>query len=254
MRRSKHMKIPGFRIASMLAIASLALAACAPSSSTSNAKPTSEPAAAPAGAKPAAEAAKPATVAVTNPPTSSEIVDSINIQGKNIEVTYWHQRPQKDQDVLQEMLDQFSASNPYGIKARAEIAGAAYPDVYNKVNAALQAGQPPEVSVAYQNQAAFYRAQNAVIDLNPFIKSTKYGLSGDDLKDYFQTFLDGDANPQFQGERLGFPTQRSMEVMFYNVDWLSQLGYSEPPKDWKTWEEAACKASDAAQNKSGWAF
>jgi multiple sugar transport system substrate-binding protein len=182
------------------------------------------------------------------------MVDAIDVQGKNIEVTYWHQRPQKDQDVLQEMLDQFSASNPYGIKARAEIAGAAYPDVYNKVNAALQAGQPPEVSVAYQNQAAFYRAQNAVVDLNPFIKSKKYGLSDEDQKDYFQTFLDGDANPQFQGERLGFPTQRSMEVMYYNVDWLTQLGYSEPPKDWKTWEEAACKASDAAQNKSGWAF
>ena len=75
-------------------------------------------------------------------------------------------------------------------------------DVYNKVNAALQAGQPPEVSAAYQNQAAFYRAQNAVVDLNPFIKSKKYGLSDEDLKDYFQTFLDGDANPQFQGERL----------------------------------------------------
>ena len=152
------------------------------------------------------------------------------------------------------MLDEFNKSNPYGIKARAEIAGAAYPDVYNKVNAAIQAGQPPEISVAYQNQAAFYRAQDAVIDLTPFLKSTKYGLSDDDLKDYFQTFLDSDQNPQFNGERLGFPTQRSMEVMYYNADMLKQLGYNEPPKDWKTWEEAACKASDPAPNKYGWAF
>ena len=104
-----------------------------------------------APAKPAADSAKP--VAVTDPPTSPEMVDAIDIQGKNIEVTYWHQRPQKDQDLLQEMLDQFGASNPYGIKAHPEIAGAAYDDVYNKVNAALQAGQPPEVSAAYQNQA-----------------------------------------------------------------------------------------------------
>ena len=41
------------------------------------------------------------------------------------------------------MLDDFNKSNPYGIVAHAEIAGAAYPDVYNKVNAAIQAGQPP---------------------------------------------------------------------------------------------------------------
>ena len=81
------------------------------------------------------------------------------------------------------MLDDFSKTNPYGIKARAEIAGAAYPDVYNKVNAAIQAGQPPEISVAYQNQAAFYRAQGAVLNLTPFIKSSKYGLSDNDQKD-----------------------------------------------------------------------
>jgi multiple sugar transport system substrate-binding protein len=204
-----------------------------------------------AAAKPA-EAAKP--VAVSNPPTSPEMVDSIDLTSKNVEVVYWHNRPQKDQEVLQGMLDEFNTSNPYGIKARAEIAGAAYPDVYNKVNAAIQAGQPPEISVAYQNQAAFYRAQDAVIDLNPFVKSKKYGFSDDDLKDYYQAFLDGDLNPQFNNERLGFPTQRSMEVMYYNADWLKQLGYNELPKDWKTWEEAACKASDAGANKYGWAL
>jgi len=54
------------------------------------------------------------------------------------------------------MLDEFNKSNPYGITAKAEIAGASYNDVYNKVNAAILAGQPPEISVAYQNQAAFY--------------------------------------------------------------------------------------------------
>ena len=42
--------------------------------------------------------------------------------------------------------------------------------------------------------------------------------------------------------------------MYYNADWLKQLGYNEPPKDWKTWEEAACKASDPAPDKYGWAF
>ena len=227
-------------------------AAPAPPAATSAA---AQPTTAPAAAKPAGSpvAAKPAP-AISNPPSTPEMVDAIDLQGKNVEVVYWHNRPQKDQDLLQAMLDDFSKTNPYGIKARAEIAGAGYPDVNNKVNAAIQAGQPPEISVAYQNQAAFYRAQNAVLDLTPFIKSSKYGLSDADQKDYFPTFLDSDANPQFQGERLGFPTQRSIEVMFYNADWLKQLGYNEPPKDWKSWEEAACKASDPGQNKYGWAL
>jgi multiple sugar transport system substrate-binding protein len=222
-----------------LAVLLALVAACAPAAPQGTAPPPSN---AGAGA------------AVTNPPTTPAMVDAIDLQGKNVEVVYWHNRPQKDQDLLQSMLDEFTRTNPYGIKARAEIAGAAYPDVYNKVNAAIQAGQPPEISVAYQNQAAYYRAQGAVVDLNPFIQSSKYGLSQDDLNDYFQTFLDSDANPQYQGERLGFPTQRSIEVLYYNVDWLRQLGYEQPPRDWKTWEEAACKASDPSQNKYGYAF
>ena len=179
------------------------------------------------------------------------MVDAINLQGKSVEVTYWHNRPQQDQDLLQSMLDEFNKSNPYGITAHAENAGAGYPDVYNKVNAAIQAGQPPEMSVAYQNQAAFYRGEDAVIDLNPFLKSSKYGLTQDDVKDYVQAFLDSDQNPQFSGERLGFPTQRSMDVMYYNADWLKQVGFDSPPTDWKAWEDAACKAS--GQGKSGWA-
>jgi multiple sugar transport system substrate-binding protein len=210
---------------------------------------------APGGAGPnGASSATSSSATASNPPTTPDMVDSIDLTGKNVEVVYWHNRPQQDQDLLQSMLDQFNQSNPYGIKARAEIAGAAYPDVYNKVNAAIQAGQPPEISVAYQNQAAFYRAEGAVIDLNPFIKSSKYGLSQDDLNDYYQTFLDSDANPQFQNEHLGFPTQRSIDVLYYNADWLHQLGYDQPPQDWQGWEQAACKASNPSQNKYGWAM
>jgi multiple sugar transport system substrate-binding protein len=78
-------------------------------------------------------------------------------------------------------------------------------------------------------------------------------LSADDLKDFYPTFLASDANPQYKGETLGFPTQRSMEVMYFNADWLAKLGYKEAPKDWKTFEEAACKASKTA-GKFGFAL
>ncbi|MHB9031965.1 MAG: extracellular solute-binding protein [Anaerolineae bacterium] len=185
--------------------------------------------------------------------SASADVDKIVLEGKKTEVVLWHNRSQSDQDLLQKMLDEFNASNPYGITARAEIAGASYNDVYNKISAAIQAGSPPNIAVAYQNQAAFYRSQNAVIDLGPYISSSKYGLTDADKKDYFQAFLNSDKNPQFAGETLGFPTQRSLEVMYYNVDWLAKLGYTEAPKDWKTWEEVACKAAQES-GKAGWAF
>ena len=220
-----------FAIVSLLVIAATVLGACGPT-------------AAPA----------PAKVTVNNPPKTADEVDAIDLTGKNVTVTYWHNRPEKDQAFLQGMLDEFNKTNKYGITAKAEIAGASYNDVYSKVSAAIQAQQPPEISVAYQNQAAFYRSSGAVIDLNPFLNSKKYGLSQEDQNDYFQAFLASDANPQYKGERLGFPTQRSMDVLFYNVDWAKQLGYDSPPKDWKQFEEMACKAVDKDKKKSGWAY
>ncbi|HEX5417418.1 MAG TPA: ABC transporter substrate-binding protein [Chloroflexota bacterium] len=256
-------------------VAAGALAACGggsgtagqPAQPTTAAQPTQ--AAAPSQAPAATTAAQPTTAA---PPTAAaaqpttapaastsgggvltkpDQVDALDIKGKGVQVTYWHNRPQKDQDLLQSMLDSFNKSNPYGIQAHAENAGAGYNDVYNKINAAIQAGQPPEIAVAYQNQAAFYRAQNAVIDLNPFLQSKTYGLSQADLDDYFQTFLDSDKNPQFKGERLGFPTQRSIEVMYYNVDSLDKAGFSTVPQDWTTWEQSAGKVSDASKKLYG---
>lgn len=243
--------LKGFAPLLLVAIALITAACAAPAPSA--VAPTAVPAAQPTTASAAQPTAVPAAE-LTNPPTSPEMVDAIDLTGKNVEVVYWHNRPQKDQDLLQSMLDEFNASNPYGIKARAEIAGAGYPDVYSKVSAAIQAGQPPEMSVAYQNQAAFYRNQGAIVDLNPFVTSKKYGLSDADIKDYFGSFLASDENPQFNKERLGFPTQRSLEVMFYNKAALEKLGYTEAPKTWEQFEEIACKASDPANNKYGWAF
>jgi ABC-type glycerol-3-phosphate transport system substrate-binding protein len=248
-------------------VLSMVLAACAPATTpeptTAPAAPTTaaaQPTAAPKPtdapqptAVPPTAVPEPTKVMVSNPPTTPEMVDAIDLSAKKQLVIYWHNRPQKDQDLLQSMLDEFNKSNPYGITAEAEIAGASYNDVYSKVSAAIQAGQPPSMSVAYQNQAAFYRGQDAVVDLTPFVNSSKYGLSDADKSDYFQTFLDSDKNPQFKGEILGFPTQRSMEVMYVNMDWLNKLGYTEPPTDWATFEEIACKASQEP-DKYGWAF
>ena len=252
-----------FAFVSLLVIAATLLSACAPAATPAPAptqapakpaEPTKAPAAPEPTKAPAPTAAptKAPEVKIGNPPKTADEVDTIDLKGKNVQVTYWHNRPQKDQDFLQGMLDEFNKSNPYGITAKAEIAGASYNDVYNKVNAAILAGQPPEISVAYQNQAAFYRGQGAIIDLTPFVTSKKYGLSDADAQDYFQAFLDSDANPQYKGERLGFPTQRSMDVLYYNVDWAKQLGYDGPPKDWKQFEEMACKAK--AEKKTGWGY
>src|SRR5215469_14825060 len=88
--------------ASLIATA-LLLSSC--SSATPGAAPTAPSAQPTAAAKPTTAPAAPAAqVAVSNPPTTPEMVDAIDLKGKNVEVTYWHNRAQADQDMLQSML------------------------------------------------------------------------------------------------------------------------------------------------------
>jgi multiple sugar transport system substrate-binding protein/sn-glycerol 3-phosphate transport system substrate-binding protein len=179
-------------------------------------------------------------------------VDAIVLR-KGLTVTYWHERSEHNQATLQAMLDEFNRTNKYGITARAQIAGASYADLYKQVESAIKAGAPPELSAAFQSQAALYRAAGAIVDLGPLAQSKQYGWSQSDLDDFPPAVLAGDINPQFPGERLGWPVQRAMDVLYYNADWLRQLGYAAPPQDWKQFEEMACKAVDRGKGKTGWA-
>ena len=36
-----------------------------------------------------------------------------------------------------------------------------------------------------------------------------------------------------------------MEVMYYNLDWLNEMGYDGPPTTWAEFKEMACAATDA---------
>src|SRR5574340_121928 len=126
-----------FVVVSLLVVAATLLSACggaatpapAPTQAPKAAEPTKAPAAAPTKAPeptkaPTAAPTKAPEVKVNNPPKTADEVDAIDLKGKNVTITYWHNRPQKDQDFMQGMLDEFNKSNPYGITAKAEIAGA----------------------------------------------------------------------------------------------------------------------------------
>ncbi|MCL5997296.1 MAG: extracellular solute-binding protein [Chloroflexi bacterium] len=214
---------------------------------------TATTAAEPTAAAEATATTEPAAVEVANPPKTVAEVDAIDLTGKNVEVLFWHRYSGSQVTKVLEIANDFNQKNPYGITVKLEQAGASYDDVYNKINASIQGGGDlPALSIAYQNQAALYRSEGVVIDLTPFIQSTKYGLSEEDLKDFFPYFLESDKNPQFPGEVLGWRSSRSMEVLYSNLDWLKELGATEPPKTLKEFEDLACKASNAAEEKYGW--
>ncbi|RMF27510.1 MAG: ABC transporter substrate-binding protein [Chloroflexi bacterium] len=203
------------------------------------AQPTKAPAApTKAPAKAPTKAAAP-----TKPPTPTAAPEDplAGIDPSGQTITYWYQHSRKREEVLQEMIQEFNQTNKWGITVVGEYQGH-YGEIYEKMLTAIAGGEVPDLVVAYQNQAASYAIAGAVEDLNPYVTSPTWGFTKEELQDFFPAFLNQDISAQLGGIRLGFPPNRSMEVMYYNEDWLKELGYDKPPETWDEFREMACKA------------
>ncbi|MGA2544970.1 MAG: extracellular solute-binding protein [Rectinemataceae bacterium] len=165
-------------------------------------------------------------------------------------VTYWYQHNQGREESLKKMIDRFNATNRWGISVKGEYAGG-YNDIANKMTAGIAGGSTPDLVVAYQNNAATYELSEALVDLSPYVADANFGIAKTELADYFPGFLAQDINQQFGGKRLGWPPNRSIEVLYYNADWLKKLGIAAPPKTWDEFYAAVKLATDPAKGRYG---
>ena len=163
-------------------------------------------------------------------------------------VTFWHQHSGDREDALKAIVADFNANNEYGITVEAEFQGG-YGDIFQKMLPLLGTEDAPSLVVAYQNQAATYQIQDGMIDLASLVDSPEWGLADDEKADFFSGFYNADIFPSFGGQRLGFPPNRSMEMMYYNADWLAELSeagaisFEGPPTTPEQFQEAACAAT-----------
>ena len=164
-------------------------------------------------------------------------------------VVFWHNHTRDRQDALQAIVQTFNESNPYGITVTQETQGS-YADIFRKMLGLLGTPEVPDLVVAYQNQAATYQLREALVDMTSLLQSPKWGLSEEEQADFFPAFFHQDVFPLFDNARLGLAPNRSMEVLYYNREWLFELGYEEPPSTPEAFMEVACKAVGNPFSKS----
>jgi len=216
----------------VILIASLVLGACA--------KATEAPA--PTEAPVVTEAPTEAPV-VTEAPTEAPVVDPWAGVVPAKEIVWWHQHTgSKREAAIAKIVEDFNKTNPYGITVKAEYAGS-YGDIFNKMLPILNTPDVPDVVVGYQNQVATYQLADAMFDMNELIDHPEYGISKEEQDDFFPGFFAQDVLSLFDNQRLGLAPNRSMEVMYYNMDWLKELGYDAPPATPEQFKEMACKAA-----------
>jgi len=174
--------------------------------------------------------------------------DYENVDPSGQTVTFWHQHTRDRETALQEIVADFNANNEYGITVVAEYQGG-YGDIFQKMLALLGTNDAPNIVVAYQNQMATYQLVDGLLDMRPLVDSPRWGLSAEDQADFFPGFWNSDVLSMFDDQRLGIAPNRSMEMMYYNIDWLAELraagliDFDGPPANPEQFKAAACAAT-----------
>jgi len=183
------------------------------------------------------------------PSGSPDAVDAVDPRGQK--VIFWYPSDRHEETMLA-MVDDFNATNEWGIIVQGEFAGS-YEEIYDRILAGLPSGKVPDLCLAYRDQAAVYADEQIIVELSPYLESRRWGLDAEDREDFFPFVLDLGYLPQFEG-LYGFPLDRSMELLYYNEDWLNEVGYDHPPATWPEFREMVCAAADAEAGTYGYAL
>lgn len=169
---------------------------------------------------------------------------------RGTKVTFWHTQSGPNAQLLNQMVLAYNATQSnYTIVP--EYKGS-YDDLYKANLAAINAGQPVPLSVAYENQVADYYTSNLVVPWDDYINNAQYGLSAADKADFFPAFLELGKFSQFGNKFLTFPFGKSLELMWYNADLLNKAGFAKPPATWDEFQQQAMKLGTGGQK--AWEF
>ena len=171
------------------------------------------------------------------------------VDPRGVEVVWWHQHSGSREEKLVPLVDEFNNTNECGITVVAQNQGG-YNDIRDKMNAGIATGELPGLVVGYQNDQAFYALGGGLSDMTTYVDDATWGL-GADKDDFFAGFLAQGVHASFDNMRLGFPPNRSMEMMYYNQTWLEELGFDGPPTTPDEFKEMACAGADANGDGTG---
>lgn len=167
---------------------------------------------------------------------------------KGVSITFWHALAGAQADLLQGEITRFNLSNPYGIYVNARSLGS-YAEIFNNVRATLGTPQMPDLVTAFPEQYLTWQAQHPglIVELSPYLADADYGLSNQEQADIPAIFLAQDIHG---GNRLAFPAQRTLWVLFYNAGWAQELGFTSAPARLEDFRSQVCAAAGENQGSA----
>ncbi|MBO1751503.1 ABC transporter substrate-binding protein [Actinotalea sp. BY-33] len=152
--------------------------------------------------------------------------------GPAVELSYWNGFTGGDGPFMQSLVDEFNAEHENITITPNTIQWA---DFYQRVPAAVNAGEGPDVGVMHVDQLSTNAARNVIVPLDEVAEALE--LTEDDFT--AEVWEAG----TYDDQRYGIPLDVHSLAMYYNVEHFEAAGITEPPTD----EASFMAALDALQ-------
>jgi len=169
-----------------------------------------------------------------------------------VELTFWHTKTGSQEELLNEIVADFNASNPYNITVVPTSIEGSYDAIFKETVASLAVGEVPDLVVAYPSMVAEYMEAGAPLDLGPYIYDREYGLTEEEFNDIFPVYIEDNTYPAYGNQMLSFPFHKSMLVMFANVTLLNEAGVTKMPETWDEFYTACQAVKDNTEADTCW--
>jgi ABC-type glycerol-3-phosphate transport system substrate-binding protein len=171
------------------------------------------------------------------PATSSLKVEKEALRGAQINV--WHPWFGAEASLFQSQVTQFNTENEWGIVVNGQSQGN-YSELFLQTDAAIEDSSYPQIVVGLPEYALEW--QEHVVDLQPYVSDSVYGMSADEISDFPAVIWNQD---EVDGKRFGVPAQRTARFVLYNQSWARELGFDSPPATSSEFEQQSCAAHKA---------
>ncbi|MDP2964766.1 MAG: extracellular solute-binding protein [Pelolinea sp.] len=231
------MKIAFYRLIIFIAIIGLSISACAQPNNDTN-----------QGSTTPAEIPTAISTPTISPITTEMSEDSLPEKiPAGITLDFWHPWSGEMANLIEEMVGEFNKTNEWGITVNAEFHSdeTVFIDDMNQV---IKEGESPELIAAPIYYLRILEENGfALQDLGNLIESPTWGYTKDEIASFLPVFWIADIS---LSKRLGIPAYRSGYLIFYNLTWARELGFTQSPSDLEDFKNQTCRAGSTYLNDS----
>jgi multiple sugar transport system substrate-binding protein len=138
--------------------------------------------------------------------------------GPNVKLAFWNGWTGADGDFAKKMVTEFNQANP---KVQVQMNVSQWVDFFQKLPAAVQSGNGPDVSVMHIDDIPTQAAQQVIVPIDPIAKSLNLSSS-----QFSEAVWNGGV---YKGQRYGIPIDVHNLGLYYNQDLFDKAGISAPP-------------------------